>query len=228
MASLQSLLSLPDTIQRIECFDVSHTMGEATVASCVVYDRAAMQPSEYRRFNIAGIEPGDDYAAMRQALERRYRRIVEGEGKLPDLLLIDGGKGQVGVASKVLTELGISELVLVGVAKGEERKPGMEQLVLPDRKVTVRLNASDPGLHLIQQVRDEAHRFAIQGHRKRRGKARTRSSLQDIEGIGAKRRQRLLARFGGLRGVVSASVEQLAQVDGISRNLAERIYQQLH
>ncbi len=228
MASLQSLLSLPDTIQRIECFDISHTMGEATVASCVVYDRAAMQPAEYRRFNIAGIEPGDDYAAMRQALERRYRRIVEGEGKLPDLLLIDGGKGQVGVASQVLTELGINELVLVGVAKGEERKPGMEQLVLPDRKVTVRLNASDPGLHLIQQVRDEAHRFAIQGHRKRRGKARTRSSLEDIEGIGAKRRQRLLARFGGLRGVVSASVEQLAQVEGISRKLAERIYQQLH
>lgn len=228
MASLQKLLSLPDTIQRIECFDISHTMGEATVASCVVYDRAAMQPGEYRRFNIAGIEPGDDYAAMRQALERRYRRIVEGEGKLPDLLLIDGGKGQVGVALQVLTELGINELVLVGVAKGEERKPGMEQLVLPNRKVTVRLNSNEPGLHLIQQVRDEAHRFAIQGHRKRRGKARTRSSLEDIEGIGAKRRQRLLARFGGLRGVVSASVEQLAQVEGISRDLAERIYKQLH
>ena len=228
MASLQTLLSLPDAIQRIECFDVSHTTGEATVASCVVYDRAAMQPAEYRRFNIAGIEPGDDYAAMRQALERRYRRIVEGEGKIPELLLIDGGKGQVGVASRVLTELGINDVVLVGVAKGEERKPGMEQLVLPDRKVTVRANANDPGLHLIQQIRDEAHRFAIQGHRKRRGKARTRSSLEDIEGIGAKRRQRLLSRFGGLRGVVSASVEQLAQVEGISRSLAERIYQHLH
>ncbi len=228
MASLQTLLSLPDAIQRIECFDVSHTTGEATVASCVVYDRAAMQPAEYRRFNIAGIEPGDDYAAMRQALERRYRRIVEGEGKMPELLLIDGGKGQVGVALRVLTELGINDVVLVGVAKGEERKPGMEQLVLPDRKVTVRANANDPGLHLIQQIRDEAHRFAIQGHRKRRGKARTRSSLEDIEGIGAKRRQRLLSRFGGLRGVVSASVEQLAQVEGISRSLAERIYQHLH
>ena len=228
MASLQTLLSLPDAIQRIECFDVSHTAGEATVASCVVYDRAAMQPAEYRRFNIAGIEPGDDYAAMRQALERRYRRIVEGEGKMPELLLIDGGKGQVGVASRVLTELGINDVLLVGVAKGEERKPGMEQLVLPDRKVTVRANANDPGLHLIQQIRDEAHRFAIQGHRKRRGKARTRSSLEDIEGIGAKRRQRLLARFGGLRGLVSASVEQLAQVEGISRSLAERIYQHLH
>ena len=228
MASLQTLLSLPDAIQRIECFDVSHTTGEATVASCVVYDRAALQPAEYRRFNIAGIEPGDDYAAMRQALERRYRRIVEGEGKMPELLLIDGGKGQVGVALRVLTELGINDVVLVGVAKGEERKPGMEQLVLPDRKVTVRANANDPGLHLIQQIRDEAHRFAIQGHRKRRGKARTRSSLEDIEGIGAKRRQRLLSRFGGLRGVVSASVEQLAQVEGISRSLAERIYQHLH
>jgi excinuclease ABC subunit C len=187
-----------------------------------------MQPGEYRRFNIADIKPGDDYAAMRQALQRRYRRIVEGEGKMPDLLLVDGGKGQVGVASQVLAELGINELVLVGVAKGEERKPGMEQLVLADRQVIVRANANNPGLHLIQQIRDEAHRFAIQGHRKRRGKARTRSSLEDIEGVGAKRRQRLLARFGGLRGVVSASVDQLAQVQGISRGLAERIYQQLH
>jgi excinuclease ABC subunit C len=187
-----------------------------------------MQNGEYRRFNINGVEAGDDYAAMRQALERRYRRIVEGEGKIPDLLLIDGGKGQVSVAMQVLTELGISELMVVGVAKGEERKPGLEQLVLPQRNITMRANASDPGLHLIQQIRDEAHRFAIQGHRKRRGKARTRSTLEDIEGIGAKRRQRLLARFGGLREVVSASVEELAQVEGISRELAERIYKQLH
>ncbi len=228
MASLQSLLNLPETVQRIECFDISHTMGEATVASCVVYDRGSMQPGEYRRFNIAGIEAGDDYAAMRQALERRYRRIVEGEGKMPDLLLIDGGKGQVSVAMQVLTDLGITGLVVVGVAKGEERKPGLEQLVLPDSKVTVRLNANEPGLHLIQHIRDEAHRFAIQGHRKRRGKARTRSTLQDIEGVGAKRRQRLLARFGGLRELVSASVDEIAQVEGISRQLAERIYKQLH
>ncbi len=228
MASLQKLLGLPDTLQRIECFDISHTMGEATVASCVVYDRAAMQPGEYRRFNIGGIEAGDDYAAMRQALERRYRRLVEGEGKMPDLLLIDGGKGQVSVATQVLTDLGVTGVIVVGVAKGEERKPGMEQLVLPDSKVTVRLNSSEPGLHLIQQIRDEAHRFAIQGHRKRRGKARTRSTLEDIEGIGAKRRQRLLARFGGLKEVISASVDELAQVEGISHALAERIYKQLH
>jgi excinuclease ABC subunit C len=228
MASLQNLLGLPETVQRIECFDISHTMGEATVASCVVYDRGSMQPGEYRRFNIAGIEAGDDYAAMRQVLERRYRRIVEGEGKMPDLLLIDGGKGQVSVAMQVLTDLGVSGLTVVGVAKGEERKPGLEQLVLPNSKVTVRLNSNEPGLHLIQQVRDEAHRFAIQGHRKRRGKARTRSTLEDIEGVGAKRRQRLLARFGGLREVVAASVDELAQVEGISRELAERIYKQLH
>jgi len=228
LASLQKLLSLPDTVQRIECFDISHTMGEATVASCVVYDRGSMQSSEYRRFNISGIEAGDDYAAMRQALERRYRRLVEGEGKIPDLLLIDGGKGQVAVATQVLADLGVNELTVVGVAKGEERKPGMEQLVLPGRNVTVRLKSNEPGLHLIQQVRDEAHRFAIQGHRNRRGKARTRSTLEDIEGIGVKRRQRLLARFGGLREILSASVEELAQVEGISRELAERIYKQLH
>ena len=228
LGSLQKLLLLPDTVQRIECFDISHTMGEATVASCVVYDRGSMQSSEYRRFNIAGIEAGDDYAAMRQALERRYRRLVEGEGKIPDLLLIDGGKGQVSVATQVLADLGVNELIVVGVAKGEERKPGMEQLVLPARKITVRLNANEPGLHLIQQIRDEAHRFAIQGHRNRRGKARTRSTLENIEGVGARRRQRLLARFGGLREILSASVEELAQVEGISRELAERIYKQLH
>lgn len=228
LSNLQALLALPETIQRIECFDISHTMGEATVASCVVYDRAAMQPGEYRRFNISGIEAGDDYAAMRQALERRYRRLVEGEGKMPDLLLIDGGKGQVSIAMQVLTELGIDGVVAVGVAKGEERKPGLEQLVMPQRNVTVRLDSNAPGLHLIQQVRDEAHRFAIQGHRKQRGKARTRSTLENIDGIGSKRRQRLLMRFGGLKEVASASVEELAQVDGISRDLAERIYKQLH
>jgi len=228
LAALQEALGLSEPVQRIECFDISHTMGEAAVASCVVYDHAAMQPGEYRRFNISGIEPGDDYAAMRQTLERRYRRIVEGEGKMPDLVLIDGGKGQVSAARQALAELGIGEVPLLGVAKGETRKPGLEQLVFPGGREPLQLPPDHPGLHLIQQVRDEAHRFAIQGHRNRRGKARTRSALEEVKGIGAKRRQKLLSRFGGLKGVASASIEELQQVEGISRALAERIYQQLH
>ncbi len=215
-------------IARIECFDVSHTMGEATVVSCVVFDQGAMQSSEYRRYNVTGITPGDDYAAMRNALERRYGKIAAGEGKLPDLLLIDGGKGQLHMAVDVLTELGMGNLPMVGVAKGVERKPGMEQLFFPGEVEPLRLSADHPALHLIQQVRDEAHRFAITGHRAKRGKARTQSSLQDIAGVGAKRRQKLLQTFGGLRGVVDAGVEELAQVEGISHELAERIYRELH
>jgi excinuclease ABC subunit C len=225
--ALQAVLEL-DTIARIECFDISHTMGEATVASCVVYESGQMRKSEYRRFNIATAQAGDDYAAMREVLQRRYRRLVAGEGRLPELVLIDGGKGQLGVACEVFSELGLSEVQLVGVAKGEERKPGLEQLWLPGREHPLELAPNHPGLHLVQQIRDEAHRFAIQGHRARRGKTRTGSVLDSVEGIGAKRRQRLLTRFGGLKGLLAASVDDLAQVEGVSRTLAQRIYQQLH
>ncbi len=228
LIALQQGLGLPETVQRIECFDISHTQGEATVASCVVYDRGAMQNGEYRHFNMRDVVPGDDYGAMREVLTRRYRRAVAGEGKMPDLVMIDGGQGQLGVAIEVLTELGLSDVPLLGVAKGESRKPGMEQLLMPGREAAFRLDADDPGLHLIQQIRDEAHRFAIEGHRARRARARNVSPLEGIPGVGAKRRQRLLTRFGGLRGLVAASVEELAQVDGISPALAERIYDELH
>jgi excinuclease ABC subunit C len=226
--ALQDALALANSPQRIECFDVSHTMGEAAVASCVVFDRMAMQTGEYRRFNVKPLHGGDDYAAMREALSRRVARIVTGEFPVPDLLLIDGGRGQVGVAAEVLAEHGLHDVPLVGIAKGPERKPGLEELVFPDRPEPLVLPADHPGLHLLQQIRDEAHRFAIQGHRARRGKARTTSSLQDIEGIGARRRQSLLAHFGGLKALQAASVDDLARVPGISRPLAERIYARLH
>ena len=228
LSALQQALALSDTVQRIECFDVSHTMGEATVASCVVYDHNAMQKGEYRRFNIAEAQAGDDYAAMREALTRRYRRVVAGEGRVPDLVMVDGGKGQLGVATEVFAELGLNEVALVAVAKGEERKPGEEYLLMPGRVEPLRFSGSHAGLQLIQQIRDEAHRFAIQGHRARRKNARTGSTLEQIAGVGAKRRQRLLTRFGGLRGLLSASVDDLAQVDGIGRALAEKIYSELH
>jgi len=228
LAALQQALQLPESAQRFECFDISHTMGEATVASCVVYDRSAMQKGEYRRFNIATPTAGDDYGAMREALQRRYKRLVTGEGKMPDVVLIDGGKGQLGVACEVMSELGISDVTLVGVAKGEARKPGLEALWIPGHNAPYLLGADHPGLHLIQQIRDEAHRFAIAGHRARRGKTRSQSPLENIAGVGAKRRQRLLAHFGGLRGLQAASVDELAGVEGVSRDLAEKIYHELH
>jgi len=223
---LRERLDMPE-LQRIECFDISHTMGEATVASCVVYEDLDMRSGQYRRYNITGITPGDDYAAMRQALTRRYQKLAEGEGARPDLILIDGGTGQLHIAMEVMHELGLNDLVLVGVAKGEQRKVGMEQLIFPNG-ASIRLPSDDPALHLVQQVRDEAHRFAITGHRAKRGKTRTASSLAEISGIGDKRRRNLLTHFGGLREVAQASVEQLCQVQGISKSLAEKIYQQLH
>lgn len=227
LLALQQELQMPG-LNRIECFDISHTMGEATVASCVVYDNFAMRNNEYRRYNIEGITPGDDYAAMREALSRRYQKVMSGEGQLPDLILIDGGKGQVTAAQEAMQELGITDANLLGVAKGEERKPGLEQLISPALEKPLQLPSEHAALHLIQQIRDEAHRFAIQGHRSRRGKARTSSSLEDISGVGAKRRQRLLGRFGGLKGVLTASIEELQQTEGISRKLAEKIYKELH
>ena len=227
LEKLREALSLPH-LSRIECFDISHTMGEATVASCVVYDSLAMRTAEYRRYNISGITGGDDCAAMRQALLRRYQKLQAGEGKRPDLILIDGGAGQLNVACQVMEQLGLTEIPIMGVAKGVERKPGLEQLLRPQQEKPLQLLPDNPALHLIQQVRDEAHRFAISGHRAKRGKARTTSMLEEISGVGEKRRRNLLARFGGLQGVYQANLEELSQVDGISLALAEKIYQQLH
>ncbi len=228
LVALREALGLPEAAQRIECFDVSHTMGEATVASCVVFDGHSMQHSEYRRFNIRDITPGDDYAAMRQVLARRYGRLTAEGAKMPDLVLIDGGKGQVSQARSALVELGLNDVSVVGVAKGPERKPGMEELIVEGDGPPVTLPPQHPGLHLIQQIRDEAHRFAIVGHRARRGKSRTTSELNEIPGIGDKRRRALLAHFGGLKGVQSAAMDEIMKVEGISRSIAQRIYRHLH
>jgi excinuclease ABC subunit C len=228
VAALQEFLGSENPVGRIECFDISHTMGEAPIASCVVYDRGAMQNSEYRRYNVKGVQPGDDYGAMRFALEKRYRKLADGEGRTPDLILIDGGLGQLNAARQVMADMGLHQIPMIGVAKGVERKPGMEQLVFPGEEEPRRLPPDHPALHLIQQIRDEAHRFAITGHRAKRGKARTASRLEEISAVGPRRRQRLLEHFGGLQGVLAASVDDLSRVEGISRTLAERIFQELH
>jgi excinuclease ABC subunit C len=226
--ALQDALDLEELPKRIECFDISHTRGEKTVASCVVFGLEGAIKADYRKFNIEGITGGDDYAAMNQALSRRFTRLQKGEGKRPDLLLIDGGKGQIKEAREVLAELNLSDLPILGIAKGPERRPGEETLFLVGRDGEVTLPADSPALHLLQQVRDEAHRFAITGHRQRRAKARKTSTLEQIEGLGPKRRQKLLQQFGGLQEVQRAGVEDLSKVDGISQSLAQKIYDVFH
>lgn len=227
LQALSEVFGLDETINRIECFDISHTQGEQTVASCVVFTDKGVTKSDYRRYNIKGITPGDDYAAMRQAILRRYKRVLKEEGKLPDVLLIDGGKGQLSSAAEIMNELQITEVLLVGVAKGEGRKPGLETLFVQGQKIGIKLAANSPSMHLVQQIRDEAHRFAITGHRARRGKAQTQSVLQEIPGIGAKRRQALLKHFGGLQGIQAAGIKDLNKVTGINTELAEKIYHYL-
>ncbi len=228
LQALAETFELAQPPQRIECFDVSHTMGERTVASCVVFGPEGAIKSDYRRFNIEGLAPGDDYGALRQALSRRYARIKKGEAPMPDLLLIDGGPGQLAEATKVLQELGIEGLRVAGVAKGADRRPGQERIFVPERDAPLVLPPDSPALLLIQRVRDEAHRFAITGHRQRRAKARTQSILETVPGLGPRRRRELLKQFGGLQGVARAGVDDLAKVRGISRKLAQAIYETLH
>ena len=226
--SLQEELGCKDLPKRLECFDISHTQGGQTVASCVVFNREGPIKSAYRRFNITGITGGDDYAAIHQAVYRRFKRLKQGEHEAPDILFIDGGKGQVHEAQKALAELDINNVMIVGVSKGPDRKAGMEKLILFDHEYPIDVAPSASGLLLIQYIRDEAHRFAITGHRLRRGKASKQSFLESISGLGAKRRQVLLKQFGGLQGISSAGVDALCSVDGISRQLAQRIYELFH
>jgi excinuclease ABC subunit C len=226
--ALATVLEMDEPPQRMECFDISHSSGEATVASCVVFGPEGPLKSDYRRFNIEGVTAGDDYAAMHQALTRRFSKIKDGEGKLPDVLLVDGGKGQLAMAREVLQELAVPDLILLGVAKGTTRKPGLEVLYLNDAEHEFTLPGNSPALHLIQQIRDESHRFAITGHRARRGKTRRTSTLEEVAGIGPKRRRELLNHFGGLQELSRASAEEIAKAPGISKKLAELIYDTLH
>ncbi|MGZ8249643.1 MAG: excinuclease ABC subunit UvrC [Methylomagnum sp.] len=225
---LGQVLNLPEPPKRLECFDISHTQGDQTVASCVVFDRQGPAKSAYRRFNITGIQAGDDYAALAQAVTRRYKRIGGGEVEAPDVLFIDGGKGQVASVREVLTALGMAHIRTIGVAKGPDRKPGMEVLIPADTYQPMMLPPHSPALLLIQQIRDEAHRFAITGHRQRRAKAKRQSALEDIAGLGPKRRQQLLRQFGGLREISRAGVDALSRIEGISHQLAQRIYDNFH
>ena len=227
--SLRDTLGLDSTPERLECFDISHSSGEAVVASCVVFDNnSGALKSDYRRFNIENITGGDDYAAMEQAIRRRYTRLMKGEGKLPDILLIDGGKGQIGIAKSVLSDLGVVGVMIIGVAKGTSRKPGMETLILADQNNKVVARPQQPALHLIQQIRDEAHRFAITGHKARRDKKRRVSSLEGIPGVGPNRRRDLLKYFGGVAEVKKASVADLMKVANINKKVAEAIYSALY
>jgi len=226
--ALEELLSFKDPIERMECFDISHTQGESTVGSCVVFGTEGPINSQYRQFNIKNITKGDDYAAMSQVVRRRYTRLIKEEAKLPDIILIDGGKGQISMAKKELDELQILDIPILGVAKGTSGKPGLENLILALEKKTIDCDSSSPALHLIQHIRDEAHRFAITAHRQRRKKTRNSSTLENIEGIGSKRRQSLLKHFGGIQGIAKAGIDDLANVSGISKNLAQKIYENFH
>ncbi len=226
--SLRETVGLEQTPQRLECFDISHSSGEAVVASCVVFDSNGALKSDYRRFNIEGITGGDDYAAMEQAIRRRYTRLMKGEGKLPDILLIDGGKGQIGIAKDVLADLGVVGVMILGVAKGTTRKPGLETLILADQDNKVIARPQQAALHLIQQIRDEAHRFAITGHKARRDKKRRTSPLEGIPGVGPTRRRDLLKHFGGIQEVKKASVADLMKVPNISKKVADAIYSALY
>jgi len=226
--NLQEELGCLDLPKRLECFDISHTQGDYTVASCVVFDRDGPLKSAYRRFNIEGITPGDDYAAIYQAVYRRFKRLKKGEHAAPDILFIDGGKGQVSQAQKALGELQLNDVMIVGVSKGPDRKAGMEKLILVEQEQPLDITSGASALLLIQHIRDEAHRFAITAHRQRRGKAKKESVLESIAGLGPKRRQSLLKQFGGLQGVSNAGVDALCSINGISRQLAQRIYDNFH